>query len=144
MEKVVHFFTPFGGCGVIFDDVGVKRLFFTKSRMKEGNWEYKEKIILYLQGKIKNLLDIPLNMSGISSFAAFVYGIVREIPYGRTLSYKDVANLSGTSPRSVGRILSKNPLPLLIPCHRVIAKDGIGGFFDIELKKKLLLLEGAL
>ena len=71
-----------------------------------------------------------------------IYLAVREIPYGETMTYGDIARRVGTSPRVVGQAMARNPTPLVIPCHRVVAADGIGGFSpSIEIKQALLLLE---
>lgn len=84
------------------------------------------------------LMNFPL-------FTRDVLTEVRKIPYGELKSYKWAAERLGTRAyRAVGSALSKNPFPIIIPCHRVIRTDGkLGGFSaGIELKKKLLELEG--
>ncbi|MDD1695002.1 MAG: methylated-DNA--[protein]-cysteine S-methyltransferase [Methanoregula sp.] len=71
-----------------------------------------------------------------------IYRTVREIPYGKTATYGEIARLVGTSPRVVGQAMARNPTPLVIPCHRVVAADGIGGFSPaIEIKELLLTRE---
>jgi methylated-DNA-[protein]-cysteine S-methyltransferase len=71
-----------------------------------------------------------------------IYRAVREIPYGSTATYGDIARIVGTSPRAVGRAMAHNPTPLVVPCHRVVAANGIGGFTPApEIKEHLLLLE---
>jgi methylated-DNA-[protein]-cysteine S-methyltransferase len=71
-----------------------------------------------------------------------VYRAVREIPVGKTATYGDIARLAGTSPRVVGQAMARNPTPLVIPCHRVVAARGIGGFSPaIEIKESLLAME---
>lgn len=71
-----------------------------------------------------------------------IYRAVREIPYGMTATYGEIARLVGTSPRAVGQAMARNPTPLVIPCHRVVAARGIGGFSpDIEIKELLLAME---
>ena len=69
--------------------------------------------------------------------------MVAQIPYGETRSYSWVAEMVGGSPRAVGQALARNPYPLLIPCHRVVGKDGgLGGYtWGVALKRKLLELE---
>ena len=67
---------------------------------------------------------------------------VQEIPYGSTATYGEIARQVGTSPRVVGRAMSHNPTPLVVPCHRVVAVGGIGGFTPaLEIKEQLLALE---
>lgn len=71
-----------------------------------------------------------------------IYRAVQEIPYGKTMTYGEIARQAATSPRVVGQAMARNPTPLIIPCHRVVAADGIGGFTPpIELKEALLALE---
>jgi methylated-DNA-[protein]-cysteine S-methyltransferase len=92
-------------------------------------------------------VDFPdkLDLSGATPFQRQVWQITRLIPHGDTRSYKWVAEQieePGTS-RAVGQALGKNPLPIIVPCHRVIASDGgLGGFSGgLEMKRRLLHLE---
>ena len=71
-----------------------------------------------------------------------IYRAVQEIPYGKTETYGGIARRVGTSPRVVGQAMARNITPLVIPCHRVVAADGIGGFSPaVEIKEALLALE---
>lgn len=71
-----------------------------------------------------------------------IYREVREIPCGKTATYGEIAQRIGTSPRVVGQAMARNPTPLVIPCHRVVAADGIGGFSpSVEIKEALLAME---
>jgi methylated-DNA-[protein]-cysteine S-methyltransferase len=71
-----------------------------------------------------------------------IYRSVREIPYGSIATYGEIAAQCGTSPRAVGRAMAHNPTPLVIPCHRVVAAKGIGGFTpSVEIKEALLAME---
>lgn len=91
--------------------------------------------------------DLPLAASG-TAFQQSVWQQLREIPWGQTLSYGEVARTIGSSPRAVGNACRRNPIPLIVPCHRVVAKAGIGGFAgDVEggllaVKVQLLRHEG--
>jgi methylated-DNA-[protein]-cysteine S-methyltransferase len=68
-----------------------------------------------------------------------------RIPPGQTLNYGQLAARLRSRPRAVGQALGANPLPILVPCHRVVAKNGLGGFScGVEWKRKLLKLEGAI
>jgi methylated-DNA-[protein]-cysteine S-methyltransferase len=71
-----------------------------------------------------------------------IYEAVRTIPYGKTATYGEIAAIAGTSPRVVGQAMARNPTPLIVPCHRVVAAKGIGGFTPpIEIKEELLAME---
>ena len=88
-----------------------------------------------------------LDFSGCTKFQKKIYALVQEIPRGGAMTYGQVAEkaaLSGAA-RAVGRALAANPFPILIPCHRVLARNGLGGFaFGLEIKERLLELEGYL
>lgn len=89
--------------------------------------------------------DLPLDLSGLTAFQRQALLAAREVPPGCTASYRDVARRAGrpNAYRAVGNAMAHNPLPLVIPCHRIIAADGsLGGFGgDLRLKERLLELE---
>ncbi len=108
----------------------------------------QQQITAYFKGDyIKFSRDIPLILDGFSSFGKSVLITCREIEMGQTITYGKLAKKAGRSnaSRAVGSTLAKNPLPLIIPCHRIIRSDGkLGGFSapgGITLKKKMLELE---
>ena len=108
----------------------------------------QEQITTYFEGAYINFSrDVPLVLDGFSSFGISVLTACRAIEFGQTITYGQLAKKSGrpNASRAVGSVLAKNPLPLLIPCHRVIRSDGkMGGFSapgGITLKKKMLELE---
>lgn len=71
-----------------------------------------------------------------------IYLEVRKIPYGETRTYKDIAEATGTHPRFVGSAMRQNPTPLIIPCHRVVAQNGPGGFTpELSIKLDMLAME---
>ncbi len=112
-------------------------------RAVESNGGDLERMLkLYFSGKKVNLQEIPLRIEG-SPFQRRVWARVREIPYGKVLTYGDLARELFTSPRAVGRALASNRWPLLVPCHRVVGKGALGGFTpDVKIKRILLELEG--
>jgi len=91
----------------------------------------------------------PSDLTALASVAcegdtssARIYRAVREVPYGSTATYGEIAAQVGTSPRAVGRAMAHNPTPLVVPCHRIVAAHGIGGFSPaLEIKELLLALE---
>ena len=100
----------------------------------------------YLEGKRKEF-ELKLELDA-TPFQKDVWNALMRIPYGKTVSYSEVAEMSGhpKAVRAVGNAVGRNPIPLIVPCHRVIRSDGsVGGYaLGTELKTKLLRLEGAL
>jgi methylated-DNA-[protein]-cysteine S-methyltransferase len=92
--------------------------------------------------------DLPFDYAG-TGFQCRVWRAIRSIPSGKTLTYLDVARQIKSAPRPVGGACGANRIPLVIPCHRVLASGGIGGFMHsrrgpgIEIKRWLLRHEGA-
>ena len=88
--------------------------------------------------------DLPLAAKG-STFQKQVYDAMLAIPYGETLTYGEIAKALGSPAQPVGQACGANPIPIIIPCHRVLSKTGIGGFSGaggVEGKIKLLKHEG--
>ena len=99
----------------------------------------------YFEGE-RSHFDLPLAPAG-SPFEKRVWNAMQKIPYGETRCYGDLAEAIGSAPRAVGGACGKNPIPIVIPCHRVLAKGGMGGYSDqggLDTKCALLRLEGAL
>lgn len=91
--------------------------------------------------------EVPYELSG-TRFQCDVWREISRIPSGRTLTYLAIARRLGTAPRPVGGACGANRIPLIIPCHRVVATGGLGGFMNakngspLEIKKWLLAHEG--
>ena len=99
----------------------------------------------YLAGENADLQKYPVHLEGITSFERDVLKATRRIPKGHVTTYSALAAQIGRpcAARAVGNALAKNPIPLFVPCHRVIRKGGIGGFScGLDVKVKLLELEG--
>jgi methylated-DNA-[protein]-cysteine S-methyltransferase len=107
-------------------------------------------ITALLAGKPSDFSDVQLNLEGIPSFHQRVYALTRQIPAGRTASYGEIASRIGEpgTARAVGEALGRNPFPLIVPCHRVLAAGGkFGGFSargGVVTKLRLLAIEGAI
>ncbi len=87
--------------------------------------------------------DIPIKLEG-TSFQKRVWMKMQEIPYGEVVSYKELAILSGSpkSARAVGNVCHNNKILIIVPCHRVVASNGLGGFgLRLDIKVRLLELE---
>ena len=106
-------------------------------------------IVELLAGKPNDLTDIVLDLEGVPEFNRGVYDIARSIPPGKTLTYGDIAKrLGGVElSRDVGQALGRNPCPIVVPCHRVLAAGGKPGGFSanggVATKLKMLAIEGA-
>jgi O-6-methylguanine DNA methyltransferase len=106
-------------------------------------------IVALLRGEARNLSAIALDMEGVPEFHRRVYDAARTIPPGETLTYGDIARQVGAAgaARAVGQALGRNPFPIVVPCHRVLAAGGkIGGFSaqgGVETKQRMLAIEGA-
>ena len=100
----------------------------------------------YFGGR-RTRFELPVDLSLVSDFDRRVLDVVREIPSGRVLTYADVARRIGSpsAARAVGNAVGRNPVPIVIPCHRVIRSDGtLGGYSGggVGYKRRLLALEG--
>ena len=105
--------------------------------------ELPDKINAYFHGEKVHFSE-PVYLDQFPAFTRQVFHIVRNIPWGEVVTYQRVANLSSQPKayRAVGQALGRNPIPLIIPCHRVIAKNSLGGFgYGLEWKSRLLTLE---
>jgi len=112
--------------------------------------DLKEMILHWLlqyQTKKEPTISLPLDFSLLSDFCKKTYQSLRQIAFGKVISYQELAGEIGKpkGARAIGNAMKSNPFPLIIPCHRVIQKNGkIGGFFyGSELKIKLLHFEEA-
>jgi methylated-DNA-[protein]-cysteine S-methyltransferase len=96
----------------------------------------------YCGGKVTDLSTFGTIATDGDSLFARIYHAVRQVPYGKTATYGQVAEMIGTAPRVVGRAMANNPTPLVVPCHRIVAAHGIGGFTPApEIKEALLAME---
>ncbi len=101
-----------------------------------------EQLNAYFDGALRDF-DLPLAPAG-TPYRQRVWQALCAIPYGQTRSYADIAAVAGGSARSVGQANGSNPIPLLIPCHRVVATAHLGGYSGgdgLETKRWLLALE---
>jgi methylated-DNA-[protein]-cysteine S-methyltransferase len=98
----------------------------------------------YFRRKLKRF-DLPLAAHG-TDFQKRVWKMMREIPYGETATYGGMAMALGSGPRPIGMACARNPIPIIVPCHRVLASGGKEGGFSggrgLPTKRQLLALEG--
>lgn len=142
------FAVEFGGSQEAFTQQILRRA--PKARLLPGAQQTAQasrQIIEYLEGKRK-IFDLEIDLSGLTRFQQEALRATLAIPYGETATYSQIAALLGSpgAARAVGRAEATNPMPLVIPCHRVVGTDGTlhgyGGPGGIELKARLLKLEG--
>src|SRR5450631_2281127 len=161
--------TPIGRCGIVWGARGITGVQLpvgsedkTRIRIRQGHGELAEAlppaevqsaidgIVELLAGKPNDLSGVVLDLDGVPEFNRGVYDIARTIPPGKTLTYGDIARrLGGVElSRDVGQALGRNPCPIVVPCHRVLAAGGKPGGFSanggVVTKLKMLAIEGAL
>ena len=104
----------------------------------------RAELFAYFDGA-RTAFDLPLAPAG-SAFQRRVWDALCAIPFGALWTYKDLARATGSVPRAVGQANAANPIPILIPCHRVVAVGGLGGYSGgdgLATKRALLTLEGS-
>jgi O-6-methylguanine DNA methyltransferase len=143
------FYSPLGSLFLIFSKdllAGISfrkpsGIFFKKGAAPEN---FIKELASYFQGSNSDFSQ-EINLLSGTEFERKVWAALNEIPFGETRTYKWIAEKIGNpaAVRAVGRALSKNPIPIVIPCHRVIESDGsIGGYSSgVNIKKRLLELE---
>lgn len=104
----------------------------------------RDQLEAYFDGKLEKF-DLPLAPHG-TVFQRKVWAAIAAIPFGKARTYGDLARELGTAPRALGGACGRNPIPIIIPCHRVLGTDGsLGGYSGmdgIDTKRALLDLEG--
>jgi methylated-DNA-[protein]-cysteine S-methyltransferase len=108
------------------------------------NDEAERQIRDYLKGRLRRF-TLPLALTG-TPFQKAALEQVARIPYGETMTYGQIARVLGRpgAARAVGAANARNPLPIVIPCHRVVAAQGLGGYGGgLDMKRELLELEGS-
>lgn len=149
-----YFDTPIGELLLAGEDGALSMIGFPKGSMRrdpEPEWIYNEKPLAearrqlreYFDGKRKSF-DLPLQLNG-TEFQVSVLEALQKIPYGETVSYGEIAKRIGRpkAMRAVGAANGRNPIPIVVPCHRVIGSSGdMTGFGGgIDTKEALLRLE---
>ena len=96
----------------------------------------------YLAGQEVDLSGIASPVDELGGPTGAIYRSVRQVGYGKTATYGEIAARVGTSARAVGQAMARNPTPLVVPCHRIVAKNGLGGFTPpLQIKRDLLAME---
>lgn len=163
------FETPIGSCGIAWSEAGVlaTRLpdagearaharfaarfpALTQAEMPPHIAAIAERIAAHLGGSRIDYADVPLDDGGVGDWERSVYAAAAAIPFGETRTYGALAKQLGRpeAAQAVGQALGRNPWPIVIPCHRILAADGRTGGFSapggVNTKLRLLEIEGAL
>lgn len=162
------FDTPIGACGLVWSGRGIAGLQLpeasaeaTRTRVARrwpdavetsppaGVQRALDRVQALLAGGTVGLEDIPLDLEAAPEFHRKVYAVARTIPPGQTMTYGEIARRLGVphESREVGQALGRNPVAIIVPCHRVLGADGrMGGFSaggGVATKRRILEIEGA-
>lgn len=157
MDRLFYYDTKIGRLGIREDGENITNIYFGEPNIdleiKENKLVIQESDLIkkayiqlkeYMDGQ-RNEFDLPLNPKG-TEFQKKVWVELSKIPYGETRSYKDIAIAIGNkkASRAVGMANNKNPIPIVVPCHRVVGsnKKLVGYAGGLDLKEKLLNIEG--
>ena len=138
--------TPVGRVGIAERDGQIVRVSWSATPDGEPTallTEAARQVAAYFTGEITEF-DLPLDPGG-NDLERQVFGAMRAIPYGQTRTYGEIAKDLGTYGQPVGQACGANPIPVIIPCHRVLSATGLGGYSGqggVETKIALLKLEG--
>jgi methylated-DNA-[protein]-cysteine S-methyltransferase len=150
------FETAIGRCGISWGVRGITRVMLPQAVAGDDGIEPPpevahaiDQISALLRGEPNDLLDVVLDMDGVPEFHRRVYELTRQILPGETTTYGELAAALGDpgAARAVGQALGRNPFPIVVPCHRVLAAGGKSGGFSapggVTTKMRLLDIEGA-
>ncbi|MPY98265.1 MAG: methylated-DNA--[protein]-cysteine S-methyltransferase [Actinophytocola sp.] len=150
--------TPVGRVAVAVSDAGVRAIRWRSAGelAEDASNDGRTDVVLaqlqeYFAGE-RRAFDVPLDWDGVTTTQRQVLqALYDHVPYASSVTYGELATLSGTGvpARAIGSIMGSNPIPIVVPCHRVLAHDGLGGYSGgagngLEVKRWLLTLEGAL
>ncbi|MDR3287491.1 MAG: methylated-DNA--[protein]-cysteine S-methyltransferase [Prevotellaceae bacterium] len=149
MKNYYSYKSAFGDILIVADDKNIVEIVFGKKKIDGSENETAviknaaKQLLEYFDGKRK-AFDFPINPQG-SGFQKQVWTALQNIPYGELYSYKQIAEIIGNpkAARAVGLANNKNPLPVVVPCHRVIGSNGklVGYAYGLDMKEFLINLE---
>ncbi len=149
MTERFYYKSPIGNLKLILSDKGLQSMQLVEhTEQISSNHSLSSVIIQQLDAYFNKTLksfDLPLDWENATDFEKSVWDILLKIPYGKTISYSAIAEQLGNpkSVRAVGTANGRNPIPIIVPCHRVIGKNGqLTGFaLGLDIKAYLLNLE---
>jgi methylated-DNA-[protein]-cysteine S-methyltransferase len=146
--------TPIGDVKVMVTDEGVREITLPGDERETVDGDARDRRVSrqideWFRGE-RQCFDLTLDLRGVEGFRRTVLDtLARDVPWGETVSYGELAEMAGRprAARAVGRVMATNPVPFIIPCHRVLAAGGrIGGYGSgrhaVDLKRALLAREG--
>jgi len=146
-----HLYSKYLGMYIVVETEGgaIKSLEMTRAKPagKPQNSDIIRSLEAYFETGKESFSGYRFKLDNMTPFQRKVLKAIRKIPPGKTMTYGDVAKAAGKpgAARAVGNVMARNPIPLILPCHRVVASNGLGGFTGgLKVKRKLLRLEGAL
>ena len=140
--------SPVGTLTVTAADGAITRIAWADAKARDDDpvlAEAADQLAAYFSGERRSF-ELPLAPQG-EAFQQRVWQAMLEIPYGSVASYGDISEKAGGDPRAVGAACGANPIPIVIPCHRVVGTGHMGGYSGaggVATKHRLLVLEGAL
>jgi len=166
MQRSMIFRSPWGWMGLAESPKGIQTIVLPKRSKRAVEFDLRSQwngpvqqgesarleaarhqLLDYLSGR-RSTFDVPIDLSQGTSFQRKVWRTLQRVPYGKLRSYQWIAARVGGRhyARAVGNAVGANPIPIVIPCHRIVAHDAsLGGFSGgLSIKRKLLALEGTL
>ena len=140
--------SPIGPLTIVAENEAIVAVEWRDRKAHDGSALLREaarQLAEYFAGT-RRTFDLPLAPKG-EPFEQQVWKLMAAIPYGETRRYGELAQRLEAEAQAIGEACGRNPLPIFIPCHRVVAHNGLGGYSGgkgIETKRRLLVLEGAL
>lgn len=143
--EIVAWSTKEGVCALGWADAeeelqGILKKRFGEYSEKGKDATLRKALVRYVKGDTDALSDVKVDVEG-TDFQQKVWARLRKIPVGKTLSYAKLAKMVGSSPRAVGNANGRNPVGIIVPCHRVIGSDGSLTGYAYGTKRKAWLLE---
>lgn len=146
--------TQFGWCGAVEEDGKIVKVYLPSPAFKETSTNpsplikhFLDMAVTYFDNREPvdfSVLPVNLYIKGSFSIRTYTW-LMRNLKWGQTITYGELAKVLNNpmGARAVGRVLNRNPIPLIVPCHRVVGRNGLGGFSSsILLKAEMLKIEG--